>query len=82
MGLQKHPKKKNSFNSYARFSGIAFQMIAIVMVGSFIGVKLDDKFPNEHNWYTLALSLASVILSVIFVIRNINLASKDSSNNE
>lgn len=82
MDQQKHPKKKSSFNAYARFSGIAFQMIAIVVIGAYFGVKLDEQFPNEANLYTLSLSLASVILSVIFVIRNINSTSKDSTNNE
>lgn len=78
MDQQKLPKKKNGFNSYARFSGIAFQMIAIIVVGSFIGVKLDERFPNENNWFTISLALFSVLLSVVFVIKSINSASKDS----
>ncbi len=77
MDQQKHPKK-NSHRAYARFSGIAFQMVGIIFIGSFLGVKLDEKFPNEYNWFTIGLSLLSVILSIIIVIRNINLASKDN----
>jgi len=73
---QKLPKK-NKYGAYARFSGMAFQMIGIIFVGSFVGVKLDERFPNDNNWYTMALSLASVILSIFMVIRNINSASKD-----
>ncbi len=79
MDQPKHPKKKSSFGSYARFSGIAFQMIAIIAFGSFVGVKLDEKFPNEKDWYTLSLALLSVIVSVLFVIKNINSVSKKSS---
>lgn len=81
MDQQKHPKKK-SFKTYARFSGIVFQMIAIIVAGSYIGVRLDENFPNENNWYTISLSLISVIISVIVVIKNINSASKDTSKNE
>lgn len=77
---QQKPPKKNQFNSYARYSGIVFQMLAIICFGAFIGVKLDEKFPNKNNLYTLTLSLAAVILSVIIVIRNINSASKKASN--
>ena len=80
MKQQKPLEKKNSFNTYARYSGMAFQMIAIIALGSYFGVKLDEKFPNEKNWYTIALSLTSVILSIVVVIRNINSVSKDSSN--
>ena len=72
-------KKKlntNQLNVYARYSGIAFQMFAIIGIGTFIGVKLDKAFPNEHNIYTVILSLGSVIISIWFVIRSIVLNSK------
>ncbi len=71
-------KPKNQLNSYARFSGIAIQMFAIIGIGSFVGVKLDEKFPNTHNLYTIILSLSSVILAIFFVIKQILSASKDN----
>lgn len=79
---KKHPKKqikeqKERLNSYARFSGIAIQMVAIIAVGAYIGVKLDEKFPNKHNLYTLGFSLGAVIASIIYVIRRIIAASKE-----
>lgn len=69
-------KKGNPLNSYARYSSIVIQMIAVIGVGTFIGVKLDEKFPNEHNLYTIGLSLASVIGSMVLVIRQIISNSK------
>jgi len=79
---KKHPKKqikeqKERLNSYARFSGIAIQMVAIIAVGTYIGVKLDEKYPNKHNLYTLGFSLGAVIASIIYVIRRIIAASKE-----
>lgn len=71
-------KKKEQLNSYARFSGIAIQMFAIIGVGTFIGVKLDENYPNKHNLYTLILSLVSVILSIVYVIKRIIAGSKDT----
>ncbi len=53
-------------------------MFAIIAVGTFIGVKLDENYPNEHNLYTLILSLGSVIMSIIYVIRRIIAGSKDN----
>lgn len=79
---QQKPRKKRDYKAYARFSGMAFQMVGIIFLGSFIGVKLDERFPNENNWFTIALALASVILSIVMVIRNINSASKDARTNE
>ena len=72
-------KKATQFNSYARYSGIAVQMFAIIGIGSFIGVKLDEKFSNDHHLYTIILSLTSVIGSIILVIRQIIANSKEDN---
>jgi hypothetical protein len=54
-------------------------MFAIIGIGTYAGVKLDAHYPNKYNLYTLILSLSSVILSIVFVIRRIIAASKDNS---
>jgi hypothetical protein len=76
VGNDKHQKPKKLLNSYAKFSGIAIQMFAIIGVGTFAGVKLDEKFPNKYNLYTITLSLTSVIFAIVFVIRRIIAGSK------
>lgn len=71
-------KKASLLNSsYARYSGIAIQMFAIIGIGTFIGVKLDEKYPNKNNLFTLILSLTSVIGSIVLVIRQIIANSKE-----
>lgn len=72
----KTEKKANQLNSYARYSSIAFQMFAIIGVGTYIGVKLDEHYPNKNDWFTLVFSLCSVIGSIIFVIMRIIANSK------
>jgi len=54
-------------------------MIAIIGIGAFVGVKLDDAFPNEHNLYTIILSLVFVIFAIVFVIRRIIAISKEDN---
>jgi MFS-type transporter involved in bile tolerance (Atg22 family) len=76
MSQQKSPKKKRPLNSYAKFSGIAFQMIAIIGGGTYLGVFLDEKFPNKHSIYTVICSLFAVIISIYFVVRQIIKMSK------
>ncbi len=73
----KSEKKANQLNSYARYSSIAIQMFAIIGIGTFIGVKLDEKYPNKNNLFTLILSLTSVIGSIVLVIRQIIANSKE-----
>ncbi|MFC3876152.1 AtpZ/AtpI family protein [Winogradskyella maritima] len=68
--------QKDRLNSYARFSGIAIQMVAIIAVGTFVGVKLDERYPNENNLYTLGCVLFAVVASIVYVIRRIIALSK------
>ena len=74
---KKTKKRKKQLNTYARFSGIAVQMIAIIAIGTYVGVKLDEKYPNAHNLYTLGFTLGSVIVSLVYVIRRIIATSKE-----
>lgn len=75
MGQPKLPKKKNKLNSYAKFSGIAFQMIGIILLGAFVGVKMDRHFPNKHDIWTITITFVAVLISVVTVIRSINSAT-------
>ena len=55
-------------------------MGVIIALGTFIGVTLDEKYPNKNNLFTLILTLFSVILSVFYVIKRIISSSKDKKN--
>jgi len=68
--------QKDRLNSYARFSGLVIQMVAIICVGTYIGIKLDENYPNDNNLFTLGFTLGFVIISIVFVIRRIIAASK------
>lgn len=68
----KSEKKANQLNAYARFSAIGFQMIAIIAVMTFIGVKLDDAYPNKYHLFTIVLSLVGVAMSMYYVIKQAN----------
>ncbi|MEL6917511.1 MAG: AtpZ/AtpI family protein [Bacteroidota bacterium] len=82
MDLQKHPKKKNQLNSYAKFSGMAIQMIVIICLGSYGGLKLDEKYPNAHHLFTLSCSLASIALAMYVVIKQVSRVSKKQSSTD
>ncbi|MGK0254398.1 MAG: MFS-type transporter involved in bile tolerance (Atg22 family) [Mariniflexile sp.] len=78
MESNKNKKPGKQLNNYALFSGIVIQMFAIIGIGTFLGVKLDEKFPNKNNLYTIIVSLTSVVFAIVFVIRRIIAASKDT----
>ncbi|MEZ4778134.1 MAG: AtpZ/AtpI family protein [Flavobacteriaceae bacterium] len=73
----KKPKQNSKINAYARYSGIAFQMIAVIAIGCYGGVLLDTKFPNKYSVFTLVCSLLSVAMATYYAIRQ---ASNNSEN--
>lgn len=75
MTNQKKPKKP--LNQYARFSGILFQMIAIIALGTFVGVKLDENYPNKNDIYTVILATFAVIVSIYAAIKQIIKLTKE-----
>ncbi len=76
-------KKNNPLNAYARFSGIGFQMIAIISLGVYGGVKLDQKFPNKYSLFTITLSLLAIAASLISAIRQVtNFTNKKDTNDK
>jgi len=61
-------KKPNSFIS---FSGLAFEMLAFLLLGLWAGYKLDEYFATENGVYTVTLSLLSIVAAMIYVIRKL-----------
>jgi hypothetical protein len=46
-------------------------MMAIIALGTFGGYKIDQWMNNEFKGFTLGLMIFSVIVSVVYGIRNI-----------
>ncbi len=75
-------KKKRQLDPYAKFSGIAFQMIAVIGLGSYGGVKLDELYPDLHPMFTLICSLASVAIAMYLVIKQVGGTSNDKNTDD
>ena len=83
MDRQKHPKKKNQLNSYARFSGIAFQMMVIIGLGCWGGVKLDESYPNDYHAFMLIGSLGGIGMAMYWVIKKVaRVSNEENTTNE
>jgi ATP synthase protein I len=59
---------RNPLNAYAKYSGLGFQMIAIIGVFAFAGYKIDAAAHHQVKWVTAAMSLAGVFISLYIVI--------------
>lgn len=69
---QKKPTNSNGrgLSDYARFSGMAFEMIAIIGGTAYGGVKL-DQWADTKPLFTVILSLLGVGAALYVVIRDI-----------
>ncbi|MBT3210111.1 MAG: AtpZ/AtpI family protein [Bacteroidetes bacterium] len=67
----KNKKQKNSLNNYAKYSGIAFQMLTIILIGVFGGIKLDEFLSFEFPLFTLIFTILAVALSIYYTIKDL-----------
>lgn len=69
---EKNPKKSSDkgIRDFARYSGIAFQMIAIILVTTWGGVKLDKVVAWKTPVFTIVLSLLGVFAAIYFMVRD------------
>lgn len=55
-------------------------MIVIIGLGVYLGVKLDEKYPNKYKLFTIILSLLSIALALFNVIKQVTDFSKKQKN--
>ncbi|OIP01730.1 MAG: hypothetical protein AUJ97_06755 [Bacteroidetes bacterium CG2_30_32_10] len=70
--LQKNQLPKNSkppLHNYATYSSLAFQMLAIMLIGVFGGLKLDD-WIGTRPIFTIIITLLAVIFSIYYAIKD------------
>ncbi|MDC0908495.1 AtpZ/AtpI family protein [Flavobacteriales bacterium] len=63
-------KRKNLRNSFIRYSGLATKMAAIIFAGTFLGDYIDT-LNNTTPTFTIIFSLASIFLSLFYVLKRI-----------
>ncbi|MDZ7743545.1 MAG: AtpZ/AtpI family protein [Bacteroidota bacterium] len=71
MKKKKEEQGKELLENYARYTSIAFQMIVIILIGVFGGIKLDEWVGWSFPVFTVILSILSVILSIYYVTRDL-----------
>lgn len=67
---QKKPKKSAGLEQYARYSGMAFQMIFIILCGALLGQYLDKTFQLEKPLWTVFLSLIAIGMALYVALKD------------
>lgn len=69
---KKNQKKQESkgLNDFAKYSGIAFQMVAIIGITTWGGIKLDKLAGFETPVFTIILSLFGVGAAIYAAVKD------------
>ncbi|PJJ48635.1 AtpZ/AtpI family protein [Hymenobacter chitinivorans] len=66
------PNETDRLRAFAKYSGLGFQMLAIIGVCAWGGVKLDEYTHNDKPWYTIGLMVFGLIAATYQVIRSLS----------
>lgn len=62
--------RNKTLYTYARYSSLAFQMMAIILLFVFAGFKLDELTGWPFPLFKLVLSLLGVVLAIYFALKD------------
>ena len=66
---QKNPGNKG-LNDFAKYSGIAFQMIAVILLTTWGGIELDKLAKNSTPVFTIILSILGVFAAIYTAVKD------------
>lgn len=69
MNPDKDQKPKKKLDDFIRYSSLGFEMIAIMGLGTFAGVKIDQWLDLQFPAFTLGLMILAVIGAIYHAIR-------------
>lgn len=67
---KKSDKGENPLSTYAKYSSLAFQMLAIILLGVWGGRKADQWLNLTYPVFTAVLSVVSVLLAVYYAVKD------------
>lgn len=69
---KKNPRESESgLNQYVRYSGLAFQMVAAILIGLWIGMKIDKLLGNKTPIFTAITTVLFIFASLILIIKSL-----------
>ena len=69
--LKPNKKGKGKFDEFIQYSSLGFEMLAIIVLGTWGGYKLDQWLNHDFKVFTFILMVVSVIISILYGIRSL-----------
>ena len=69
---KKQTSKRNNpgLEKYGKLSGMAFQMIAIILASVWVGTKLDEKFQREKPLFVIFFAILGVFTALYVALKD------------
>lgn len=69
--MKSQKSKKPLLHNYFRYSSIGLQMLTIILLGVYLGLRIDGWINKDSYLFTIILSLGSVILAIYIVTKDL-----------
>ena len=70
-------KPRQKFDAYLKYSGMAFQMGIIILIGAYAGKMLDGRFQTEKPYFTVLLALLAIFAALYISLKDLFVKPKD-----
>jgi F0F1-type ATP synthase assembly protein I len=67
----KEGKSREKFDAYLKYSGMAFQMGIIILVGTYAGKMLDSHFQTQRPYLTVLMALLSIFAALYVSLKDL-----------
>ena len=74
----KQSQGRSGLNDYLKYAGMGAQMLVIIFIFTWAGIKLDQRSSGDQQIYTAILSLMGVIIGIYTVLKDF-IHKKDDS---
>jgi hypothetical protein len=64
-------EKPGYLNEYSKYSGLFFQMMAIVAVGVLVGIELDKVLNTKSRVFTICLTIFTSFLAIYYLFKTL-----------
>ncbi|MBK6619737.1 MAG: AtpZ/AtpI family protein [Saprospirales bacterium] len=76
------PKKKLQADQYLRYSGMAFQLAIVLIIGTYLGSRLDGYFQTRRPYFTALLALLSLFAGLYISLKDLLFTKKPPPDDE
>ncbi|MFZ2898196.1 MAG: AtpZ/AtpI family protein [Saprospiraceae bacterium] len=77
-----NPTRKPQVDQYLKYSGMAFQLAAVLAAGVWAGTRIDRYFQTERPYFTAVLALLSLFAGLYLSLKDLIFGRKPPEEKE